>query len=79
MADRMTPEFGFPIDEWKRPQWLLVPEFLEIPLLHALIDELSANPGMQNCRVQLEQIFKELSRRRIDKDQRNAEMNQAMS
>jgi hypothetical protein len=67
MAGRLTPDFGFPIDEGKKPDWLLVPEFLEVPILHALIDELSENPGIQNLRVRLDLIFKELKRCRTAK------------
>jgi hypothetical protein len=55
---------GFPIDESRRAAWYLVPEFLEIPILHALLDEVVKHPGHQTgahpTKVVLERITMEL-------------------
>jgi hypothetical protein len=60
-------EFGFPIDEKGRPTWHVVPEFLEVPLLHALLDELFKNPLAQTAiavsdRAIRERILDELTK-----------------
>jgi hypothetical protein len=43
--------------------WHVVPEFLEIPLLHALLDEALRNPGRQSASNPVNFIFDELKRR----------------
>ena len=42
---------GFPINEKGQSAWFLVPEFLEIPLLHALLNEVLKHPNIQQIRV----------------------------
>jgi hypothetical protein len=39
------------LDEKKRSDWFLVPEFLEIPLLHTLLNEAVKHPEHQQTRV----------------------------
>src|SRR5258708_1687045 len=65
MPDHPDRLLGFPINEQGRADWCLVPEFLEIPILHALLDELLEHPGIQiNC---ARLTFKELERCRAPK------------
>ena len=50
--------------------WHVVPRFLEIPILHALLDEVAKHPGHQAMGSPtdfLERIFKELKNRQIPK------------
>jgi hypothetical protein len=44
LPDRLL---GFPIDVTRCAAWYPVPEFFEIPQLHALLDEVLKNPGRQ--------------------------------
>ena len=54
---------GFPIDTTQRSAWYLIPEFLEVPILHALLDEVAKNPGRQVSGDHTELIVKELKNR----------------
>ena len=38
---------GFP-SAYGKPVWHVVPDFLEVPVLHGLLDELSRNPNPQS-------------------------------
>lgn len=53
---------GFP-NVSGHPVWHVVPRFLELPILHGILDELAKNPGEQVGNNPLERVLQELGNR----------------
>jgi hypothetical protein len=47
------------------PVWHVVPRFLELPILHGLLEEFAKNPGEQTGNNPIERIFQELKNHHV--------------